>query len=253
MGVSGVRGAAARSDVWLPVVLLVLAAMGWWWSAISAGDMGTAGMPMQPQPAMSFVSFLVAWVAMMAAMMFPAVVPMVRLYSRAAAKGQVAPVTIFVGAYVVLWALVGIPAYFAWRRIDEPLMEGSSWAGRVAGAVAIGAGLYQLTPLKSVCLRHCRSPLSFLLRHGKNLDRPVGAFIAGGRHGMYCVGCCWMLMALLIAFGAMQLAWMLIFAVLILLEKDAPFGEQLARVTGVVLIILGVVLVIHPAFVTRLV
>jgi predicted metal-binding membrane protein len=92
-----------------------------------------------------------------------------------------------------------------------------------------------------------------LLRHGKNLDRPVGAFIAGGRHGMYCVGCCWMLMALLIAFGAMQLAWMLIFAVLILLEKDAPLGEQLARVTGVVLIILGVVLVIHPAFVTRLV
>jgi predicted metal-binding membrane protein len=249
---SEVRAVAGRSDIWLPVALLVLAGLGWWWSAVSAGDMSgdMGGMPMEPQPAMSFVAFLVAWVAMMAAMMFPAVVP---VYSRAAAKGHVAPVAVFVGGYIALWAIVGIPAYFAWSRLNEPLMEGSPWVGRVAGAVAIGAGLYQLTPLKTVCLRHCRSPLSFFLRHGKKLDRPAGAFVAGGRHGVYCVGCCWMLMALLIAFGAMQLVWMLIFAVLILLEKDAPFGEQLARVTGVVLLVLGVVLVVNPVFVTRLV
>jgi predicted metal-binding membrane protein len=255
---SEVRGVANRSDVWLPVALLILAGLGWWWSAVTAGDMGSVGMSgdgmsMEPQPAMSFVAFLVAWVAMMAAMMFPAVVPVVRLYSRAAAKGRVAPVAVFVGGYIVLWAVVGVPAYFAWRRLNVPLMEGTPWAGRIAGAVAIGAGLYQLTPLKSVCLRHCRSPLSFFLHHGKNLDRPAGAFVAGARHGVFCVGCCWMLMALLIAFGAMQLAWMLIFAVLILLEKDAPFGEQLARVTGVVLLVLGVVLVVSPAFVTHLV
>ena len=98
--------------------------------------------------------------------------------------------------------------------------------------MAVATGLYQLTPLKSVCLRHCRSPLGFFMRHGKHLDRPTGAFVAGGRHGLFCVGCCWMLMAVLIAFGTMQLAWMLILAVLILLEKAAPFGEQLARVTG---------------------
>jgi predicted metal-binding membrane protein len=208
---------------------------------------------MEPQPAMSLVAFLVAWVAMMAAMMFPAVVPVVRLYSRAAARGQVAPAAVFVGGYIALWAIVGIPAYFAWRRLNEPLMDGSAWAGRVAGVVALGAGVYQLTPLKSVCLRHCRSPMSFFLRHGKHLDRPSGAFVAGGRHGVYCVGCCWMLMALLIAFGAMQLAWMLVFAVLILMEKDAPFGEQLARVTGGLLLVLGAVLVVDPAFVTRLV
>jgi predicted metal-binding membrane protein len=242
--------------------LLILAALGWWWSAYTAGEMAGEemsmdgmpmdGMPMEPQPAMSIVAFLVAWVAMMAAMMFPAVLPVVRLYARAAANGQAAPVAVFVGGYIALWGLVGVPAYFAWRSLNEPLMMGSPWAGRVAGGVALAAGLYQLTPLKSVCLRHCRSPLSFFMRHGKHLDRPTGAFVAGVRHGTYCIGCCWMLMALLIAFGAMQLVWMVVFAVLILLEKLAPFGEQLARVTGAVLAVVGVALLVRPDFVTYL-
>lgn len=211
------------------------------------------GMPMEPQPAMSFVAFLVAWVAMMAAMMLPAVVPVVRIYARAAANGRAAPVAIFVGGYIALWAVVGIPAYFAWSRLNEPMMQGSPWAGRVAGAVAVAAGLYQLTPLKTVCLRHCRSPLSFFMRHGRHLDRPTGAFVAGMRHGLFCIGCCWMLMALLVAFGAMQLALMVVFAVLILAEKIAPFGEQLARVAGAALFALGVALLVHPALVTHLV
>jgi predicted metal-binding membrane protein len=260
MGVSEARRRLG-ADTWLPAALLILAGLGWWWSAVTAGDMGGdamamephPGMSMEPQAAMSFVAFLVAWVAMMAAMMFPAVLPVVRLYARAAANGHAAPVAVFVGGYIALWAIVGIPAFFAWSRLNEPLMQGSPWAGRVAGAVAVAAGLYQLTPLKSVCLRHCRSPLSFFLRHGKHLDRPTGAFVAGGRHGMFCVGCCWMLMALLVAFGAMQLLWMLVLAVLILLEKAAPFGERLARVTGAALLVLGVALLVHPAFVTHFV
>jgi predicted metal-binding membrane protein len=262
LSASEVRGVAGRTDIWLPVALLILAGLGWWWSAVSAGDMAGDSMPMdampmpqEPQPAMamSLVAFLVAWVAMMAAMMFPAVLPVVRLYARAAANGQAAPVAVFIGGYIALWGLVGVPAYFAWSRLNEPLMAGSAWAGRIAGGVALAAGLYQLTPLKSVCLRHCRSPLSFFMRHAKHLDRPTGAFVAGGRHGMFCIGCCWMLMALLIAFGAMQLVWMVIFAALILLEKIAPFGEQLARVTGVVLVVLGVALLVRPDFVTHLV
>jgi predicted metal-binding membrane protein len=256
MSAGEVRGAAGR-DVWLPAALLILAGLGWWWSAVSSGDMrgdgmSMDGMPMEPQSTMSFAAFLVAWVAMMAAMMFPAVLPVVRLYAGAAAKGRAAPVAVFVGGYIALWGLVGIPAYFAWSRLSEPLMAGSPWAGRVAGGVAVAAGLYQLTPLKSVCLQHCRSPLSFFLRHGKHLDRPTRAFVAGGHHGVYCVGCCWMLMALLIAFGAMNLAWMLVFAVLILLEKTTPLGEQLARVTGAMLLFLGVALLVRPDFVTHL-
>jgi predicted metal-binding membrane protein len=247
------------TDIWLPTALLILAGLGWWWSAVTAGEMAGDGMSMEPgipmeqQAAMSFVAFIVAWVAMMTAMMFPAVLPVVRLYSRAAASGQAAPIVFFVGGYIALWSAVGIPAYFAWSRLNEPLMDGSPWAGRVAGAVAVAAGLYQLTPLKTVCLRHCRSPLSFFLRHGRHLDRPTGAIVAGGRHGLFCLGCCWMLMALLIALGTMQLAWMLVLAVLIFLEKAAPLGEQLARVTGVSLLVLGVALLAQPTFVTHLV
>jgi predicted metal-binding membrane protein len=246
-------GSRLRTDTLLPAALLLLAALGWWWSSLSASRMGGDGMSTDSHSTMSLAAFLVAWVAMMAAMMLPAVLPVVRLYARAAAGGHAAPVVVFVSGYIVLWSVVGIPAFFLWSRLNEPVVQAMPWAGRVAGAVALAAGVYQLTPLKAVCLRHCRSPLSFFLHHGKHLDRPVGAFVAGGRHGLYCLGCCWMLMVLLVAFGAMQLAWMLALAVLILLEKAAPFGEWLARVTAAIFVLLGVVLLVHPAFVTQLV
>ena len=253
MSVSETREAAGRRQLWPPVILLGLAALGWWWSAVSAGDMAamdTASepampmptMPMDPHPTMSFVAFLLAWVAMMAAMMFPAVTPVVRLYSRAAARRQAAPTAFFVAGYLVLWTLVGIPAYFAWRGVDEPLMTGSPWAGRVAGAVAVAAALYQLTPLKTVCLRHCRSPMSFFLRHGKRLDRPGGAFVAGARHGIFCVGCCWLLMALLFVAGVMNLLWIAILTLVVLIEKLLPRGEWAGRGIGVILIAWGAII-----------
>ena len=129
LSASEVRGVAGRTDIWLPVALLILAALGWWWSAVSAGDMAgdsipmdgmpmdgmpMDGMPMEPQPAMamSFVAFLVAWVAMMAAMMFRGS-PAGRPYRQGRRQGQAAPVAVFVAGYIVLWA-VGIPAFFAW-------------------------------------------------------------------------------------------------------------------------------------------
>jgi predicted metal-binding membrane protein len=246
-----------RSDTWLPAALLVLAALGWWWSATHADAMGDDGMPdgmsMEPHLTMSFAAFLLAWVAMMAAMMLPAVLPVVRLYARAAAAGNAAPVVVFVAGYLALWSAAGIPAFLAWSRLNGPLMQGEPWVGRFAGAVAVATGLYQLTPLKSTCLRHCRSPLSFFLHHGKHLDRPLAAFVAGGRHGMFCLGCCWMLMVLLIAFGTMQLAWMAALAVLIILEKVAPFGVQLTRVTAALFVLLGAVLLVNPTLITHLV
>jgi predicted metal-binding membrane protein len=252
---AGVR--SSLTETWLPVVLLILAGIGWWWSVDSAKDMSAgddmAMDSMPSMPTMSFAAFLVAWVAMMAAMMLPAALPVVRVYARAAAVGNAAPVAVFVAGYLALWSAVGIPAFFAWNRLSGPLAHGDGWVGRLAGAVALATGVYQLTPLKSVCLQHCRSPLSFFLHHGKHLDRPVGAFVAGGRHGLFCLGCCWMLMALLIAFGTMQLAWMVALAVLILLEKTAPFGEWLSRGAAVVFSILGVVLLVNPMLVTHLV
>ena len=131
-------------------------------------------------------------------------------------------------------------ARFAAPLADATPVGGDSPEGAVAAAV------YQVTPLKAVCLRHCRSPMSFFLRHANNLSRPSGAVRAGARHGLYCLGCCWVLMAILISVGTMQIAVMVALAVLILLEKVAPFGEQLARLAAAVFLVLGVVLLAHP-------
>ncbi|WP_072688304.1 DUF2182 domain-containing protein [Rhodococcus marinonascens] len=243
------KGVARWSvGLWLPHSLLFVAALGWWWTVAGVGHMGSSAMA-----TMSFAAFLLAWVAMMAAMMLPAILPVVRLYALAVVRGAAAPVGVFVGGYLVVWSAVGIPAYFLWRRLNGPLAEASPWAARFAGAVAIGASVYQLTPLKSLCLRHCRSPLAFFLHHGRNLDRPVGAALAGGRHGVYCLGCCWMLMALLVALGTMSLGWMIALAVLILLEKAAPFGDVLARVAAAGLLVLGAALVLYPALIGNIV
>jgi predicted metal-binding membrane protein len=250
---------AAMPGTWIAPALLAVAALGWWWSAQSARDMdggmggGMGGdMTMSGATSMSLAAFLVAWVAMMAAMMLPAVLPVVRLYARAAARRTVAPIPLFLAGYAVVWSLVGLPAFVAWRRLDGPLADASPTAGRIAGVVLVAAAVYQLSPLKGVCLRHCRSPLSFFMQHGTHLDRPAGAVVAGARHGLYCLGCCWMLMAILVAFGTMQLAWMAGLATLILVEKVTPIGERVAVVAGAGFLTLGVVLLIQPTTVGHL-
>ncbi|HJT93282.1 MAG TPA: DUF2182 domain-containing protein, partial [Mycobacterium sp.] len=199
MSASDIRGVSGRTDIWLPVALLVLAGVGWWWSAVSAGDMGGDGMAMEPHPgmsmepqvAMSFVAFIVAWVAMMTAMMFPAISPVVRLYGRAAAAGRVAPLPFLVLGYLAVWTSLGLPAYLGWRALMDPIKEGRAWTGWLAGLVLLAAAIWQLTPLKSLCLRHCRSPLSFFMRFGTAVTRPRGALRMGSMHGLYCLGCCW--------------------------------------------------------------
>jgi predicted metal-binding membrane protein len=241
----------SRTDIWLPAVLLGLAGLGWWWSVVSAAGTRGDAMSMDTQSTMSLAAFLIAWVAMMAAMMLPAVLPIVRRYARAAADNA-APAIIFVAGYLAVCSAVGIPAFLASSRLN-PVVHTCPWAGRFAGAVAVVAGLHQLTPLKAMCLRQCRSPMSLSLRPGKHLDGPARAFLAGGRHGMFCLGSCWMLFVLLIAFGTMQLAWMLALSVVIWLERVASFGDRLMRVTATMLVVLGVVLLVHPAFVIHLV
>jgi predicted metal-binding membrane protein len=248
--------------MWLPAVLLSVAGLGWWWSAVNAVGMRGDTMQMDTQPTMSstmstdtpstmsFAAFLLAWVAMMAAMMLPAVLPAVRMYAHAV--GKTTPVVTFIAGYLAVWSAVGIPAYLAWSRLDQPVAHASPWAGRLAGAVAVAAGLHQLTPLKGKTLGHCRSPMSFL-PNGEHLDRPALAFVAGSRHGIFCLASCSMLMAVLIAFGTMQLAWMLGLAVLIWLEKVTPFGDRLTRVTAALLLLLGIALLAHPAFMIQLV
>jgi predicted metal-binding membrane protein len=241
-----------------PGALLSLAAVGWWWSAQMAGkmtgrsgsSMGMAGMA--AHEAMSLGGFLVAWLGMMTAMMFPAISPVVKLYGRAAAAGRVAPLPFFVLGYIAVWTSVGLPAYLAWRELMAPIAEGRAWAGRLAGLVLLAAAVWQLTPLKSVCLRHCRSPLSFFMRFGTAVTRPWGALRMGSTHGLYCLGCCWALMAVLVALGTMNLAWMLALALLILLEKNAPAGERIAQAATAAFVAIGLLLILRPETITIL-
>lgn len=259
MSSSEVRG-RSWTDAWLPAALLGVAAVGWWWSVVSASSMGGDAMPMDTQPEMpmgtmapmSFAAFLIAWAAMMAAMMLPPVLPVVRRYTRGTG-GNAAPAAIFVAAYLALWSVTGIPAFLAWSRLNGPLAHADPWAGRLAGAVALAAGLYQLTPLKATCLRHCHAPTSLSRLPGTHLDGLAQAVRAGGRYGTFCLGSCWMLFVLLIAFGTMQLAWMLALSVVIWLEKATPFGNRLTRVTAAILVALGIALLAHPAFVIHLI
>jgi len=225
--------------------LLALAAVGWWWSARMAGaDMSSMGMD---DRVMSFGGFMLAWVAMMGAMMFPAISPVVLLYARAAAQRTVAPLPFFIAGYLAVWSVVGLPAYAAWHALAMPLADGRAWAARLAGAVLIVAAIWQLTPMKSICLRHCRSPMGFFLKFGRRLDRPLGALRMGMAHGAFCLGCCWALMAVIVALGTMNLLWMIALALLIFLEKDARHGEGIAVVGAAVFALLGVLLLLAPS------
>ncbi len=241
----------SRTDIWLPALLLGLAALGWWWSVLSATNMHGDAMSMDAESTMSLAAFLVAWVAMMAAMMLPAVLPVAGRYARAAA-GNAVPAILFVTGYLAVWSVVGVPAFLASTRLN-PVLHSCPWVGRIAGTVALVAGLHQLSPLKALCLRHCRWHTSLPAAAGKDPQSPTGAFTAEGRYGLYCLGSCWMLMLVLIAFGTMQLAWMLALSVVIWLEKVAPFGDQLRRLTAVALVVLGVALLVHPSFVAHLI
>lgn len=195
---------------------------------------------------MSMASFVAAWVAMMGAMMLPAIVPVVGLYRRAASRSRVAPTPWFVAGYLVVWSAIGVPAYFAWRALADPISMGSLWAARLAGGALLAAGCYQLSPLKAVCLRYCRSPMSFFMRQRANLANPLGATRAGVNHGLICLGCCWALMFVLVALGTMQLSWMLALAGFIFVEKVVPGGALIGRIAAVGLVACGVLLLAHP-------
>jgi predicted metal-binding membrane protein len=182
---------------------------------------------------------------MMIAMMVPSAAPMILLYARVArdAPGRTAadtalgPSAAFAAGYLACWLIFSVLAVglqFALERgglIDGMMMR--STARSLTAGLLLAAGLYQLSPLKSACLDHCRSPAGFLARHRRPGSR--GAFRLGVVHGAYCVGCCWVLMLLLFAAGIMNLVWIVGLAALVLIEKLAPFGAALRRPLGVLL------------------
>jgi predicted metal-binding membrane protein len=234
---------AARSRLGLVALLFVLAALAWWATGDRMQDMdagtwtglGTLGW------------FLGVWVVMMAAMMLPSVAPTVALYARMAKRRSAVSPLLFTGGYLIVWGAVGALAFaiaFGGARVAGDVL---AWdrAGRwVAGLTLLAAAAYELTPLKTVCLRKCRSPLGFLL--GSWRDGAAGALHMGAKHGAWCVGCCWALMASLFALGVMSLAWMALIAGLIAAEKVLPWRRVATYGTAAILVVLGALLLVAP-------
>jgi predicted metal-binding membrane protein len=235
------RGLVARGEALLGAVLLVLAVVAWTVTAdrmegMDAGpgtDPGTLGF------------FVVVWVVMMAAMMFPSVLPMVVVYGRVSRRR--ARTWLFVSGYLVTWTLAGLVAYglfVAGRALFGSSLAWDAGGRWFAGSVLVLAAVYQLTPLKNACLTRCRGPLRFVLEAWR--DGRLGALRMGVVQGAWCVGCCWALMASLFALGVMSLAWMAFVAALIALEKLAPWRVIANRAIAVALVVLGVALVAWP-------
>ena len=241
--------AATRTRLGLIALLVGLAVLGWWWTIERM--QGMDGGPWTDLGTFSW--FLGVWVVMMAAMMFPSLAPTVALYSRMTrSRSPVAPL-FFTSGYLVAWASVGVLAFalaVAGGRISGGVL---SWdrAGRwVAGATLLVAAVYELTPLKDVCLGKCRSPLGFLL--GSWREGAAGGLQMGIRHGGWCIGCCWALMASLFALGVMSIVWMAFVAGLIAFEKLIPSRRAATYGTAGVLLVLGVLLLAAPDVVPAL-
>ncbi|MEA2318118.1 MAG: hypothetical protein QOD44_2307, partial [Solirubrobacteraceae bacterium] len=235
--------AAVRARLGLVALLFALAAVAWW----STADR-MAGMDEGPGTALGALGwFLGVWVVMMAAMMFPSVAPTVSLYARMSKRRSPAAPLVFAAGYLVTWTAAGVLAYGLFDVGRALLGDQLAWdnAGRwVAGGTLLVAAAYEVTPLKDVCLTKCRSPLGFLV--GSWRDGLSGALNMGVRHGGWCVGCCWALMASLFALGVMSLAWMAFVAALIALEKTLPWKRVGTWGTTAVLVTLGVLLIVAP-------
>jgi predicted metal-binding membrane protein len=181
--------------------------------------------------------FLGLWVTMMAAMMLPSAAPMALFFGHVSSAGRTA---IFLAGYLVTWTIYGLVAFGLYRAIRGFDLGFLSWDEQgplIAGAAIAFAGLYQLTPLKNACLRHCRAPLHFVRRRWR--DGGVGALGMGMEHGLFCVGCCSGLMLILFALGAMSLVWMALIAGLIFAEKVLPFGGRLPALLAISFVLLG--------------
>jgi predicted metal-binding membrane protein len=231
--------------------LLVLSALAWtlliWQSRTMSNQ--AVGLTM----GMSAIVFIAIWIAMMVAMMFPTAAPMILMFSKIhASKRQqerpFVPTWVFVSAYLLVWSLCGVVAY-PLAVLIEQLAGQSRWlmenAARLGGVVLLVAGLYQLSPLKDICLSKCRTPLQFILSSWH--DGYGGAFRMGLEHGAFCLGCCWLLFVILFPLGIMNIAVMALLTALIFAEKALPIGRQISKLAGVGLIVYGVLVMFLPA------
>jgi predicted metal-binding membrane protein len=223
--------------------LLVCAAAAWLVTMRQASTMGMGGMAMT-----SAGLFLITWLVMMVAMMFPSVAPITLAFAsvtRSRDEGYV-PTTAFVFGYLAVWTATGLVPLAVQQAVTQIWMTPQWWLPRAGGAVIILAGIYQFTPLKDTCLRACRSPLGFVMTHNFGGGH-LAAIRAGASHGLYCLGCCWALMAVLAVVGLMNIAWMAVIAAVFFIEKNMRRGELMPRLVGAVCVIAGLAIVVWPS------
>ena len=222
--------------------LLAIAALAWAGVIAYARDMGNGAGSM----GISLPVFLAMWALMMTAMMAPAVAPVASLYARAITSDRVARLSVFLAGYLLAWALTGIPSYAILRLVDHAAGHRDNTMRAIAVVVLVTAGAYQLSPFKARCLRHCRSPLAQLLHYG-NVKGRLRDLKVALHHAGYCLGCCWALMALFVAFGVMNLWAMLGLAAVVVSEKVLRRGEAVGRLAGVALVVLAGLVIASPS------
>ncbi len=245
--------------------LVVIVALAWGYLLWLAADMDMGGMDMTgfrmipagmgimapanaPWRAIEFAFVFAMWTVMMVGMMAPSAAPMILMYARVGRQGKaegkpLAATGWFAAGYFLAWVGFSLAATLVQWVIERAALLDSRMASAsniLGGIVLIAAGVYQWTPLKDVCLAQCQTPFLFLIRHGGFRGDLPGCLLLGLRHGAYCVGCCWALMALLFVGGVMNVLWIALLALLVLLEKLTPFGRWIARAAGVACVAAGV-------------
>jgi predicted metal-binding membrane protein len=243
-------GLLTRERNLLLALLGALALLGWavvlWQSTAMPGEMAS------PTMGLDAPLFLATWIAMMVAMMFPTAAPMILTFAGVSAgkraRGQAyVPTWVFVAAYLLVWTLFGVAAYLL-ALGAQGVATASPWlmasAARIGGGILLLAGLYQLSPLKWACLWRCRTPLTWVLHAWR--DGYGGAFRMGLEHGLYCLGCCWLLFVLLFPLGIMNVGAMAVLTALIFAEKSLPHGRRIGQLAGVALLAYGGLVLMVP-------
>ncbi|MCG6869740.1 MAG: DUF2182 domain-containing protein [Gammaproteobacteria bacterium] len=240
--------ALARQEPRAATALLIAIVLGWVFLAWAVVDMSNPlaqlMMPMSPAwSATNVVAVFLMWSVMMMAMMLPSAVPMILMFTTLSRRNErIHEAWIFIAAYLIVWtafsaAATGIQWGLQSTGLITPMMVSQSvW---LTAVLLLIAGAVQFTPLKEVCLRHCRSPMGFLLNEWR--DGKAGALWMGIRHGILCLGCCWALMGLLFVAGVMNLAWIAALTAAVVVEKVHPAGVGLGKFLGVTLIVAGAV------------
>jgi predicted metal-binding membrane protein len=262
MAKSALETVLRRDRIVVAAALAGLAALAWGYVLWLGADMNMGGMDMTgfrmipaglgimapanaPWRAIEFAFVFAMWAVMMVGMMAPSAAPMILMYARVGRQGQAAGKPLaatgwFAGGYFLAWigfSLVATAVQWTLERSAQLDVEMASASDVLGGAILIAAGVYQWTPLKDVCLTQCQTPFLFLMRHGGFRGDVLGCLLLGLRHGAYCVGCCWVLMALLFVGGVMNVLRIALLALLVLLEKLTPFGRWVARAAGVVCVV----------------